>query len=242
MQGPYPSRQTPGQFFPATLYAEIGQWVTAVVENVVAIVLAAGDHDVTKDKSLFAKHSEGLTELATLLIDYTELQLNPYYSIMHQNAERLAAAKATIDMAKQCAKRFDHYSHNPQTYDQGDAAVDLHGLLTRLTDLWGWLAHAMGESPEHKLGLASAGAVKDQAPLQPRLPGMTWYEFAGLLSREYSEDALRNLAFELEISGENLRGPTVGSVARMLVRRARKVGKYQALWERVRQEHPQYLW
>lgn len=249
MQGLYPSRRTPGQFSPATLYAEIGHWVTAVVKNVTAIVLRVGEHDFTSAKNLFVEHSKGLTELAELLIDYTEWQVDPssktpphedkpnhpYYIITHQNAETLAAAQATITKARQCAKLFDDYLDEPQTYNQGNVAVELHGLLTQLTDLWGWLGRA---------------AEKNEVLAHPHLPittkahtfltsDMPPYELALLIYSKYSEDDIYYLATRLGISGDDLDDTTPRSLARTLVEQAQAPNQYPALVAIVGQDHPE---
>lgn len=252
MQGLYPSRQTLSEFSPATLYAEIEQWVTAVVKNVAPIVLAVGEHDVTDAKSLFAEHWEGLTELALLLIDYTERQRHPYYSVFHRSAETLAAAEATITRARQCAKLFTGYYYEPQTYNKDDAAVDLHFLLTELTGLWGWLARAVGERTKHNPSARLAAADKQEALPQQYLPGATekstfptpgipLHELIELLCREYSKDGLLELAFTLNIKGIYLEEATPRTLASSLVRQAWQDSKYLALLEEVRRERPDLL-
>ena len=136
MLGLYPSRQKPRQYSSVTLYKEIGRWVTAV-KDVAETLPAPGDPAATKE--LFAYHRDGLTELTTLLIDYTQQQHHPYHNMIKQSKGALTAAPVAIDKARQCAKLFAGYHRKPKTYDQVDAVVELRYLLAALTNLWKWL-------------------------------------------------------------------------------------------------------
>ena len=134
--GLYPPRQTPRQPSSVTLYKEIGRWVTAV-KGVAETLPEPGDSAATKE--LFAVHRDGLTELPTLLIDYTQQQHHPYHSMIHRSKGALTAAPVAIDKARQCAKLFGGYSRKPKTYDKVDAAAELRYLLAALTNMWKWL-------------------------------------------------------------------------------------------------------
>ena len=112
------------------------RWVTAV-QDVAATLPAPGDPAATKE--LFEYHRDGLTELTTLLIDYTQQKRHPYYNIIHRSRGTLAATEATIATARKCAKLFAGYSRKPKTYDRVDATIELRYLLAQLTDLWAWL-------------------------------------------------------------------------------------------------------
>ena len=136
MLGLYPPRQTPRQPSPVTLYKEIGRWVTAV-KGVAETLPEPGDSAATKD--LFAFHRDGLTELTTLLIDYTQQQHLLYYTLIQRSNGARTVAPIAIDKARQCAKLFAGYSRKPKTYDKVDATAELRYLLAALTNMWKWL-------------------------------------------------------------------------------------------------------
>ena len=126
----------PREYSQVTLYKEIGLWVAAVQE--VAANLPAPD-DSAANKYLYEFHRDGLTELALLLIDYTQLQRHPYYTIIHGSQGALAATEATIARAGRCAELFAVYCDNPKKYKPVKAALELRYLLAQLTNLWEWL-------------------------------------------------------------------------------------------------------
>ena len=136
MLGLYPSQQYPAQYSSASLYREIALWRDAV-EDVAAYLPARGASAATGE--LFAYHQQGLTQLATLLIDYTQQQRQPYYEVFRRSNGAREAAKATISQARDCAKLFSRYASKPKSYEPVDATVALRYLLAQLSNLLGWL-------------------------------------------------------------------------------------------------------